>query len=103
MTGLRDHTGGGLAEKLDAARAEVARLERQAAAATCAEIGHRWVSLGGCNCGCEGNGREYGGCSVPVHECAICGDCDYGENHDAEEVRRRCAEARTLKAEGGEK
>jgi hypothetical protein len=92
---LRDHTGGGLADRLDAARAEVARLERQAAAATCAEVGHRWVCLGGCNCGCEDTLGV--GCSVPVHECAVCGGCDYGDNAESEEIRKRCS---TLKAEG---
>lgn len=74
-------------ERLEAAKAEVARLEREAAQASCAEAGHTWVSLGGCNCGCE-DGR----CSVPVHECSRCGGCDYGENEWAAETRRRCQE-----------
>ena len=81
-----------LAEKLDEARAEVARLERMAAAATCGEMGrHDWQSVGGRNCGCKD-----GQCSVPVHECSRCGDCDYGENEDAREVRRECAERRAV-------
>ncbi len=74
-----------LAEQLEMARAELARLERMAVAATCAEVGHRWVCLGGANCGCEG-----GSCSVPVHECSSCHDCDYGDNAEADEVRARC-------------
>lgn len=82
---------GDLAERLDEARAQVVRLERQAAAATCAELGrHQWVSLGGCNCGCEN-----GSCSVPVHECSVCKDCDYGENEWADETRQKCKDARS--------
>lgn len=75
-----------LKDKIEAARAELARLERLGASATCAEVGHRWVSLGGCNCGCDPDAC----CSVPVHECAVCGDCDYGENSEAEGVRAAC-------------
>ena len=75
-----------IAEQLEDARAEVHRLERMAAAATCAELGrHDWQSIGGCNCGCPD-----GSCSVPVHECTRCGDCDYGKNDDADDVRRNC-------------
>lgn len=80
-----------LADQLAAARAEVARLERIAATATCREIGCDMQSVGGCNAGC---GEDGCACSVPVHTCTRCGDCDYGENEDAIEVRRRCAERR---------
>lgn len=84
-----------LAERLDAARAEVAHLERQAAAATCVELGrHDWQSMGGANCGCEfvgDDGFKYPGpCSVPVNHCTRCGDCDYGENDEATGVRLEC-------------
>lgn len=77
-----------LADKLEAARAELARLERIAATATCRDLGCDMVSLGGCNCGCS----DEACCSVPVHTCSRCGDCDYGDNADAAEVRRRCKE-----------
>jgi hypothetical protein len=77
---------GDLLERLENAKSEVSRLERQVAAATCAEVGHRWRSIGGANCGCED-----GGCSVPVHECEVCGDSDYGENEWAAKVRAECA------------
>lgn len=85
-----------LAEKLDAARAEVARLERIAATTTCRELGCNMVSLGGCNCGCmfeddEGNPVP-GQCSVPVNHCSHCGDCDYGDNEDARKYRLDCHE-----------
>lgn len=52
--------------------------------------GHDWRSIGGANAGCDDVCR----CSVPVHQCARCGDCDYGENEEATEVRRECAEMR---------
>lgn len=72
--------------------AELTRLVAEAsvlggAEHPCTILGHRWVFTGAANCGCPG-----GGCSVPVHECE-CGDCDYGDNADADEVRRRCRDA----------
>lgn len=55
----------------------------------CPVLGHRWVFIGGANCGCPD-----GGCSIPVHECE-CGDCDYGDNEEADTVRAHCdSEAR---------
>jgi hypothetical protein len=84
-----------LAEKLDAARAEVARLERIAATATCRDLGCDMQSIGGCNCGCvfgEGDDAHPGSCSVPVLQCTRCGDCDYSDNDEAKEVRRECHE-----------
>jgi hypothetical protein len=77
-----------LADKLEAARAEVARLERIASTATCRELGCDMQSTGGCNCGCH----EDACCSVPVNKCTRCGDCDYGDNADATEIRRCCLE-----------
>jgi hypothetical protein len=74
--------------QLEAARAEVAKLEREIAQAGCAEVGHRWAHIGGCNCGCE---NVAGGCSVPVYECAKCGDCDYGDNAEARNIIAGCA------------
>jgi len=59
----------------------------------CATLGHVWVSTGGANAGCN---RDCD-CSVPVNECAICGDCDYGDNEDANEVRRECIQRRELR------
>jgi hypothetical protein len=77
-----------LAMMLDAARSEVARLEREAAAATCAELGrHDMESVGGMWCGCQD-----GHCSFPVNVCKRCGDSDYGQNEDAREIKRRCRE-----------
>lgn len=78
--------GDDLVERREAARNEVARLERAIAGAPCAEVGHRWKSLGGCNCGCHDDAC----CSVPVHECQVCGDCDYGENEWADDTRAFC-------------
>ena len=76
-----------LADKLEAARAEVARLERIAATATCREVGCDMRHSGDRNCGCEG-----GCCSVPVYVCSRCGDCDYGDNVEAREIKAACDE-----------
>ncbi len=83
-----------LGSRLEAAKAEVVRLERQAAQASCAEVGHSWKSLGGCNAGCEI--ADACSCSVPVHECERCGDCDYGENAEALEIKIACTEQMML-------
>ncbi|WP_043331756.1 hypothetical protein [Methylosinus sp. LW4] len=76
-------------QRLDQARAEVARLEREIAAAPCAEVGHRWKHLGGKHAGCADPDCM---CSVPVYECEACGNCDYGENDEAREIIARCEE-----------
>jgi hypothetical protein len=85
-----------LADQIEAARAELARLERIAAHASCADLGCRMVSTGGANCGCvflDDEDHELpGSCSVPVNYCERCGDCDYGNNDDATEIRRVCRE-----------
>lgn len=52
----------------------------------CAVLGHRWPFAGGTNCGCG-----HDSCSVPVHECHACGDCDYGDNVAADETRANCS------------
>lgn len=75
-----------LADRIEAARAELMRLEHQALTATCAEVGHDWQSIGGCNCGCHADAA----CSVPVNECTRCKDSDYGDNAEADETRRQC-------------
>jgi hypothetical protein len=77
------------ADKLEAARAEVARLERYAATATCREVGCDMQHAGGRNAGCS----EWGCCcSVPVYVCTRCGDSDYGDNAEAVERRAECAD-----------
>lgn len=82
----------GLAKQLEDARAEVSRLERIAAAATCREMGcHDWQSIGGMNAGCELD--KDCSCSVPVLQCIRCSDCDYGDNAEAKETRQKCAES----------
>lgn len=81
-----------LGEALDRAKAEVERLERAVKQATCAEVGrHTWVLMGGRNCGCvDQDGRGCGSCSVPVYECSVCKDCDYGENDEARQIIEQC-------------
>lgn len=51
---------------------------------------HDWQFIGGCNAACE-RGVADCQCSVPVHECSKCGDCDYGDNAEADRARERCA------------
>lgn len=60
--------------------------------------GHLWESHGGSNCGCEwieDGQRCHGQCSVPVCVCPVCGDCDYGDNDEAREMIRECADERS--------
>jgi hypothetical protein len=59
----------------------------------CNVLGHVWVFTGARWCGCEGS--ESRGCSVSVHECSACGDCDYGENDEADEIRAECVRMTT--------
>ncbi len=54
------------------------------------ERGHDWQHMGGCNAGCD----EMCGCSVPVHQCRRCKDWDYGNNEEAEQIRRECVSVR---------
>lgn len=54
------------------------------------EAGHDYVSMGGCNAGCHHDCA----CSVPVHQCSRCGDCDYGDNREATDIRRECIDLR---------
>lgn len=83
---------GDLAARLASARAEVARLEREMAGATCAEAGcHRMEFIGCANAGC---GESDCSCSVPVHQCSVCGDSDYGDNREADLLRDDCREQR---------
>lgn len=50
--------------------------------------GHDMKHIGGRNAACSPDC----GCSVPVHQCTRCGDCDYGENEEAKQVIAKCAE-----------
>lgn len=62
----------------------------------CVLGGHNWQFIGGKNCGCEwmdGDDRCHGNCSVPVHKCEHCGDCDYGDNDEANDKRQACQAA----------
>jgi hypothetical protein len=51
----------------------------------CQSGDHKWKSIGGKNCGCVN-----GYCSIPVYTCEVCGDCDYGDNEEAREIRLDC-------------
>lgn len=76
-----------LLSEIAEAEAKLAELRRRAATATCAEVGHRWKTVGGRNAGCSPDCS----CSVTVSECEVCGDCDYGEPEEAY-VIADCAE-----------
>jgi hypothetical protein len=80
-----------LGQQLEEARAEVARLERLALVASCAELGHPMKFVGCRNCGCDR--ADCWGCSIPVHSCA-CGDSDYGDNAEARKIIADCAAER---------
>lgn len=79
-----------LLEEIAATEAKLHQLRQQAATATCSEVGHRWVFIGGRNAGC-GPGCD---CSIPVHRCEACGDYDYGDNEEAREKLADCAAER---------
>jgi len=67
---------------------------RQHPARICAREGHQWVSYGGRNASCSKDCH----CSIPVHECARCGDCDYGDNAEAKAKIEACETARDVRA-----
>lgn len=75
-----------LLDEIADAEAKLAELRRRAATATCAEAGHRWKCVGGRNAGCG----PYCSCSVPVHECEVCGDSDYGQPAAEADVIQEC-------------
>jgi hypothetical protein len=83
---MADRPSPSLLTELETAQAEVARIERAIAQGPCREYGHDWKFEGGKNAGC-GDGC---GCSAPVHVCRKCGDCDYGDNAEADAVRSDC-------------
>lgn len=55
----------------------------------CSTLGHKWKFFGGKNAGCDDDGCA---CSVPVHKCEGCGDYDYGDNTEADDIRQMCAQ-----------
>lgn len=83
-----------LHQQLEDAKAKVRRIERQIATGECFRYGHDWKHVGGCNASCVLAETGDCGCSVPVHVCTKCGDCDYGQNAEADEKRQRCMEDR---------
>lgn len=76
-----------MTEALAEAEAKVAALRREIAQGPCRQYGHDWQLYGGANAGCS----DVCGCSVPVSVCSKCGDCDYGDNEEADEIRATCA------------
>lgn len=81
-----------LREQLADAEARAEQLRRDIARADCSTAGHDLRFIGCAACCCDEEGGT-GGHSIPVHECAHCRACDYGENDDADEVRRTQCDA----------
>lgn len=75
---------------LEKTEATAAAIRREIAAGPCREYGHDWKSYGWANAGCDLGASC--GCSVPVNVCPKCSDCDYGDNAEANEIRKKCAE-----------
>jgi hypothetical protein len=57
----------------------------------CERHGHTLAFVGGRNACC---GNRDCCCSVPVYRCEVCDDYDYGDNQEATEIMRECAERR---------
>ena len=81
-----------LADELADAEARVAQLKLQIAQGTCVETGHDWRMIGGRNAGCDDDCR----CSVPVHVCQKCGDCDYGDTEEAGDIMSQCESRKAM-------
>jgi hypothetical protein len=73
------------------AAAETLR-QRIAAEESCGIRSHRWEFTGGCNAAAAGCTEEACGCSVPVHTCTDCGDCDYGDTEEGRSIVAECLE-----------
>jgi hypothetical protein len=74
--------------ELEEARDRVAQLEQAIKHGKCSETGHNWEHIGGANAAC----CDTCNCSIPVYQCSKCGDCDYGDNPEADTHKKRCAE-----------
>lgn len=59
---------------------------------------HDWKLYGGTNCGCHPDAT----CSYPVHRCTMCGDWDYGDNPEADQIKAACGEAEECKQKGSD-
>lgn len=74
--------------RIKATQDQLAYLRRLKQGNDCRVIGHDMKFIGGSNAGCDlGDACT---CSVPVHECSRCKDCDYGENQEAHDIRANC-------------
>jgi hypothetical protein len=77
-----------LVAQLAELEAKAAAVRRQIAQGPCVQYGHTWKLLGGRNVACS----EDCSCSVSVYVCEKCGDCDYGDNAERDEIVMECAE-----------
>lgn len=72
--------------KLAELKRQVAKIEREMAHGPCSEHGHEWEFYGGSNLGCDPDCA----CGGSVYVCLKCGDCDYGDNEENDELRANC-------------
>jgi len=84
-----------LAEELAKAEARVQALKTAINQGPCLEYGHDWNSIGGACAGCSNDCC----CSVPVNVCSKCGDCDYGDNQEADQIKAECEKERSWPAQ----
>lgn len=78
-----------LREELAETEAKAEELRRRIAAEACIVAGHDWKHIGGRNAACS----DDCGCSVPVYECTVCKDSDYGENTEGQKTLKECETA----------
>lgn len=86
-----------LIKELEETEAKAALIRNLIRDGDCAQYGHTWTDVGGCNAGCG----PFCSCSVPVHKCSKCGDMDYGDNREAREILAECL-AREPEQENGD-
>lgn len=67
-----------------------ANAMREAGLHPCAVEHISWRFMGGRSCCCDLPDGSTGECSVPVHICDFCGDSDYGDNVEADEIIAKC-------------
>lgn len=79
-----------LIKQLEETEAKAERIRAAIRAGPCQEYGCDMQSIGGMNASCQ-QGDDCA-CSVPVLECIKCKRCDYGDNPEATEIRRKCKE-----------
>lgn len=78
-----------LIEQLAELERQAAQIKREIASGPCLEFGHDFQFAGGTNLGCGDDCA----CGGAVYTCTKCGDCDYGDNEENDELRAACTAA----------